>query len=242
MFFQNYAFSLYEERAFFMKILIVEDEPALRELIQRSLEKERYVTETAVDFDSALEKIEVYDYDCILLDIMLPGGSGLELLGRLKELRKKENVIIISAKDSLEDKVLGLELGADDYLPKPFHLAELTARVKSVLRRKHRDGEQQLQVGNVRLLPDTFQVWVEEKQLDLSRKEYDILHYFLNRPNRMVNKNTLAESVWGDHIDQVDNFDFIYAQIKNLRKKLKEAGASIEVKAVYGFGYKLVVE
>ena len=218
-----------------MKILIVEDEPALRELIQRSLEKERYVIETAEDFDTALEKIEVYDYDCILLDIMLPGGSGLEVLSRLKEL-------IISAKDSLEDKVLGLELGADDYLPKPFHLAELTARVKSVLRRKHRDGGHSVQVGNVRLLPDTFQVWVGEKQLDLSRKEYDILHYFLNRPNRMVNKNTLAESVWGDHIDQVDNFDFIYAQIKNVRKKLKEAGASVEVKAVYGFGYKLVVE
>ena len=229
-------------KGFFMKILIVEDEPALRELIQRSLEKERYITELAPDFDTALEKIELYDYDCILLDIMLPGGSGLELLARLKELNKKENVIIISAKDSLEDKVLGLELGADDYLSKPFHLAELTARVKSVLRRKHRDGGHVVQVGNVRLLPDTFQVWVGEKQLDLSRKEYDILHYFLNRPNRMVNKNTLAESVWGDHIDQVDNFDFIYAQIKNVRKKLKEAGASVEIKAVYGFGYKLMVE
>jgi DNA-binding response OmpR family regulator len=239
--FQNYAFSLRKEKAFVMKILIVEDEPSLRELIQRSLEKERYVTETAVDFDSALDKIELYDYDCILLDIMLPGGSGLDVLARLKELRKKENVIIISAKDSLEDKVMGLELGADDYLPKPFHLAELTARVKSVLRRKHRDGEHSVSVGNVRLLPDTFQVWVGEQQLDLSRKEYDILHYFLNRPNRMVNKNTLAESVWGDHIDQVDNFDFIYAQIKNLRKKLKESGASIEIKAVYGFGYKLVI-
>ena len=163
-------------KGFFMKILIVEDEPALRELIQRSLEKERYITELAPDFDTALEKIELYDYDCILLDIMLPGGSGLELLARLKELNKKENVIIISAKDSLEDKVLGLELGADDYLPKPFHLAELTARVKSVLRRKHRDGGHVVQVGNVRLLPDTFQVWVGEKQLDLSRKEYDILH------------------------------------------------------------------
>jgi DNA-binding response OmpR family regulator len=239
--FQNYAFSLRREKAFVMKILIVEDEPSLRELIQRSLEKERYVTETAVDFDTALDKIELYDYDCILLDIMLPGGSGLDVLVRLKELRKKENVIIVSAKDSLEDKVMGLELGADDYLPKPFHLAELTARVKSVLRRKHRDGEHSVSVGNVRLLPDTFQVWVGEQQLDLSRKEYDILHYFLNRPNRMVNKNTLAESVWGDHIDQVDNFDFIYAQIKNLRKKLKESGASIEIKAVYGFGYKLVI-
>lgn len=225
-----------------MKILIIEDEPALRELIRRSLEKERFVTETAIDLDSAFEKIELYDYDCILLDIMLPDGSGLEVLSRLKELRKKENVIIISAKDSLEDKVLGLDLGADDYLPKPFHLAELTARVKSVIRRRHREGDQCVQVGNVRLFPDTFQVYVEENLLDLSRKEYDILHYFLNRPNRMINKNSLAESVWGDHIDQVDNFDFIYAQIKNVRKKLKGAGANIEIKAVYGFGYKLMIE
>lgn len=225
-----------------MKILIVEDEPALRELIQRSLEKERYITEVAPDYDTAIEKVEVYDYDCILLDIMLPGGNGLDLLKHLKDLRKKENVIVISAKDSLEDKILGLELGADDYLPKPFHLAELNARVKSVLRRKHRDGEHAIVLGNVRLLPDSFQVWINNEQLELSRKEYDILHYFMNRPNRMVNKNTLAESVWGDHIDQVDNFDFIYAQIKNLRKKLKNHQASIEIKAVYGFGYKLVIE
>ena len=225
-----------------MKILIVEDEPALRELIQRSLEKERYITEVAPDYDTAIEKVEVYDYDCILLDIMLPGGNGLDLQKHLKDLRKKENVIVISAKDSLEDKILGLELGADDYLPKPFHLAELNARVKSVLRRKHRDGEHAIVLGNVRLLPDSFQVWINNEQLELSRKEYDILHYFMNRPNRMVNKNTLAESVWGDHIDQVDNFDFIYAQIKNLRKKLKNHQASIEIKAVYGFGYKLVME
>lgn len=225
-----------------MKILIVEDEPALRELIQRSLEKERYIVEVASNFDTAIEKVEMYDYDCILLDIMLPGGNGLDLLRHLKDLRKKENVIVISAKDSLEDKILGLELGADDYLPKPFHLAELNARVKSVLRRKHRDGEHAITMGNVRLLPDVFQVWVDSSLLELSRKEYDILHYFMNRPGRMVNKNTLAESVWGDHIDQVDNFDFIYAQIKNLRKKLKEKSATIELKSVYGFGYKLVVE
>ena len=183
-----------------------------------------------------------YDYDCILLDIMLPDGSGLEVLTRLKELRKKENVIIISAKDSLDDKILGLELGADDYLPKPFHLAELTARIKSVLRRRHRNGEHYIACGNVRVQPDSFQAWVGDKQLELSRKEYDILHYFMNRPNRMVNKNLLAESVWGDHIDQVDNFDFIYAQIKNLRKKLKDAEATVEIKAVYGLGYKLVIE
>ena len=225
-----------------MKILVVEDEPSLRELIQKSLEKERFVVEVAPDLFTAIDKVEVYDYDCILLDIMLPDGSGLEVLTRLKELRKKENVIIISAKDSLDDKILGLELGADDYLPKPFHLAELTARIKSVLRRRHRNGEHYITCGNVRVQPDSFQAWVGDKQLELSRKEYDILHYFMNRPNRMVNKNLLAESVWGDHIDQKDNFDFIYAQIKNLRKKLKDAEATVEIKAVYGLGYKLVIE
>lgn len=223
-----------------MKILVIEDEPSLRELIQRSLLKERYVVETADSYFEALDKIEMYEYDCVLLDIMLPDGNGLKLLQRLKAMRKKESVIIISARDSLDDKIEGLELGADDYLPKPFHLAELVARVKSVLRRKHRDGEHSIVLGNVEVLPDTFQVRVGGEPLELSRKEYDILHYFINRPNRMVNKNTLAESVWGDYIDQADNFDFIYAQIKNLRKKLKEAGATLEIKSVYGFGYKLI--
>lgn len=225
-----------------MKILIVEDEPSLRELIQRSLEKERYVVEVAADFNSALCKIEDYDYDCVLLDIMLPDGNGLNLLERLKAMHKRENVIIISAKDSLEDKVLGLELGADDYLPKPFHLAELNARIKSVIRRQHHDGEVDIRLGNIRILPDKYQVLIDEKEVELNRKEYDILLYFINRSGRLVNKNTLAESVWGDHIDQVDNFDFIYAQIKNLRKKLKDAGATAEIKAVYGFGYKMTVE
>ena len=225
-----------------MKILIVEDEPALRELIQRSLEKERYVVEVAADFNSALRKIEDYDYDCVLLDIMLPDGSGLDLLEKLKAMHKRENVIIISAKDSLEDKVLGLELGADDYLPKPFHLAELNARIKSVIRRQHHDGEIDICLGNNRILPDKYQVLINDREVELNRKEYDILLYFINRPGRLVNKNTLAESVWGDHIDQVDNFDFIYAQIKNLRKKLKDAGATAEIKAVYGFGYKMIVE
>ena len=225
-----------------MKILIVEDEPSLRELIQRSLEKERYVVEVAADFNSALCKIEDYDYDCVLLDIMLPDGNGLNLLERLKAMHKRENVIIISAKDSLEDKVLGLELGADDYLPKPFHLAELNARIKSVIRRQHHDGEVDIRLGNIRILPDKYQVLIDEKEVELNRKEYDILLYFINRPGRLVNKYTLAESVWGDHIDQVDNFDFIYAQIKNLRKKLKDAGATAEIKAVYGFGYKMTVE
>lgn len=223
-----------------MKILIVEDEPSLRELVKESLERERYVVETAADMSTALQKAGTYDYDCILLDVMLPDGSGLKLLEQLKKMRKRENVIIISAKDSLEDKVLGLDLGADDYLPKPFHLAELNARVKSLLRRRHRDGEHTVVVGNVTVYPDNFRVEVDGAPLELSRKEYDILHHFMNRQGRMVSKSALAESVWGDHIDQADNFDFIYAQMKNLRKKLSEAGASIEIKAVYGLGYKLV--
>ncbi|MBQ7017531.1 MAG: response regulator transcription factor [Bacteroidales bacterium] len=223
-----------------MKILIVEDEPQLQEVIRRTLEKERYVVESAGSLAEALEKTGVYDYECILLDIMLPDGSGLTLLEELKKLKKKENVIIISAKDSIEDKIAGLDLGADDYLAKPFHIAELVARVRSVIRRRHRDGENTIQVGNVLLYPDNFKVEVAGSPVELSRKEYDILHYFLNRPGRLVNKSTLAESVWGDHIDQVDNYDFMYAQMKNLRKKLSDAGADIEIKAVYGAGYKLV--
>ncbi|HJF07451.1 MAG TPA: response regulator transcription factor [Phocaeicola coprocola] len=225
-----------------MKILIVEDDNDLREITTHSLEKERYVVSQAPDYRTALQKIEDYDYDCILLDIMLPDGNGLNLSAELHALGKHTNVIILSAKDSLEDKVNGLDLGADDYLPKPFHLAELHARIKSLFRRKLREGERKLQVGNVELFPDDFRVMVQGKEIELNRKEYDILNYFMSRPGRLVNKNTLAESVWGDHIDQVDNFDFIYAQIKNLRKRLKDAGATPELKSVYGFGYKFVVE
>lgn len=223
-----------------MKLLIVEDEPSLREIMVRTLRGERYVVEEAADYASALAKLEDYDYDCILLDIMLPGGSGLRLLERLKELRKSAGVIIISARDSLDDKVEGLELGADDYLAKPFHLAELSARIRSVIRRHQRDGLESLDAGNVRLFPDRQRVEVAGREVELVRKEYDILHYFMSRPGRMVNKATLAEAVWGDHIDQSDNFDFVYAQMKNLRRKLADAGANIELKSIYGFGYKLV--
>ena len=223
-----------------MKILVVEDEPSLQEVIRNTLEKERYIVEVADNLNGAIEKTGVYDYDCILLDIMLPDGSGLELLQHLKQNRKKENVIIISAKDSIDDKIAGLDLGADDYLATPFHLAELVARVRSVLRRKHRDGEHTISVGNVTLFPDNFMVQVAGNPLDLSRKEYDILHHFINRKGRLVSKSALAEAVWGDYIDQADNYDFIYAQMKNLRKKLADAGADIEIKAVYGAGYKLV--
>ncbi len=223
-----------------MKILVVEDNDDLREIIVRSLEKERYVAESAATYSDARMKAFVYEYDCILLDIMLPDGNGLTLLRELAAKGRRNNVIILSAKDSIEDKVNGLELGADDYLPKPFHLAELHARIRSVLRRKTRDGEQTIKLANVCIHPDTFTVEVDGQSIDLNRKEYDILLYLINRKGRLIEKQTMAEAVWGDDIDQADNFDFIYAQMKNLRKRLKVAGAGIEIKTVYGFGYKLV--
>ena len=222
-----------------MKILIVEDEPDLRETIRISLVKEHFVVETAADYFSALDKVNDYDYDCILLDIMLPGGSGLDLLRELKRLRRSDSVLIISAKDSLDDKVEGLELGADDYLTKPFHLAELNARVKSVIRRRQAKGDVSITMGNLLLYPDKRQVEVGGVPLQFNRKEFDLLYYFIVNPDRVINKMSLAESVWGDNIDQVDSLDFIYSQVKNLRRKLKQAEATVELKAVYGFGYKL---
>jgi len=223
-----------------MKILVIEDNADLRDIIVRSLEKERYVVETAPDYATAHTKLFIYEYDCILLDIMLPDGNGLNLMRELAERGKRKNVIIISAKDSIDDKVAGLELGADDYLAKPFHLAELHARIRSVMRRHTQNGESNIKFGNVTIHPDTFKVEVNGQDIDLGRKEYEILHYLVNRANRLIEKQTLAEGVWGDDIDQADNFDFIYAQIKNLRKKLKTAGADIEIKTIYGFGYKLI--
>ena len=223
-----------------MKILIIEDAKGLREVMTRSLEKERFVVETAADFCTALKKINDYDYDCILLDIMLPGGSGLSILEELKKLKKRESVIIVSAKDSIEDKVTGLDLGADDYLAKPFHLAELHARVKSVIRRHQTDGNTKIEIENLTVCPDNHTVFINGEELKLNRKEFDLLYYFATNPNRLINKTTLAEAVWGDNIDQADSLDFIYSQVKNLRKKMKTAEATPEIKAVYGFGYKLI--
>jgi len=225
-----------------MKILIVEDEPSLREIITDYLQKERYVVESAATLQDAVFKLADYDYDCVLLDIMLPDGNGLTLLKKLHEMGKSENVIIISAKDAVEDKIEGLELGADDYLAKPFHLAELNARIHSVIRRKDMGGDTSVRFGNVKVDAATFEVHIGDTLLELNRKEYDILLFFITRPNHLVDKTVLAEAVWGDHIDQVDNFDFLYAQMKNLRRKMNDAGASVEIKASYGLGYKLTAK
>lgn len=223
-----------------MKVLVIEDETELREIVKVSLIKEGYIVETAGDFNAALEKVSIYDYDCILLDIMLPGGSGLQVLDQLKKEGKSDNVIIISAKDSLDDKLKGLELGADDYLTKPFHIAELNARIKAVLRRKQRDGKNTLEMGNLVLDLEDRCLLIAGELVPLNRKEFDILNYFLLNKNRLVSKNALAEHVWGDNTDQADNLDFIYSQIKNLRKKFLVKQANVDFEAVYGIGYKLV--
>ena len=223
-----------------MKILIIEDEKEMLQNMRQTLEMENYVVETAASFEQAVSKLGVYRYDCILLDIGLPDGNGLELLEEIKKNGFQDGVIIVSARDSLDDKIRGLDLGADDYLAKPFHTAELNARVKAVLRRKKFDGSKTLNIANVEIDLDAHSVRVEGREMELNRKEFDVLLYLCTNEGRLVSRSALAEHVWGDHIDQADSFEFIYSQIKNLRKKLSGSGADIEVKSVYGIGYKLL--
>ncbi|MBX2841229.1 MAG: response regulator transcription factor [Flammeovirgaceae bacterium] len=225
-----------------MKILVVEDEPEMMGLIKQFLEDENYVVEEASDFQSGLDKIISYDYDCILLDIMLPDGNGLDLLQELKNMDKADSVIIISAKDSLNDKIKGLDLGADDYLAKPFHIAELNSRIKSVIRRKKSDGFRLLKLENVSINIEERLVQVNGQLIDLNRKEFDILVFLMTNKSRIVSKSALAENIWGDYIDQSNDFDFIYSQIKNLRKKLRNYKADVDINTVYGMGYKLSIK
>ncbi|MGU9938127.1 response regulator transcription factor [Empedobacter brevis] len=223
-----------------MKVLVVEDEIKLQETIVEFLEREKIIVESADNYKQALNKIISFDYDCILLDMMLPDGDGMSLLKELKKLNKTTSVIILSAKDSVDDKVEGLLVGADDYLAKPFHFAELLARIKVALRKNLQNGEDVLRYKNIKIFPEDRLVKVNDVELKLNRKEYDLLYYFMLRPERVFQKTTLAESVWGDHIEMADNLDFIYSQIKNLRKKMKEANSEADLQAVYGIGYKLI--
>lgn len=225
-----------------MKILVIEDEPEMLQLIKQFLEGESYLVETAESLHLAQDKIISYDYDCILLDIMLPDGNGLEILQQLKNMDKADSVIIISAKDSLDDKIKGLDLGADDYLTKPFHIAELNARIKSVLRRNKREGKKLLELENLSVNIEERLVFADKTEIELNRKEFDILVFLLMNKNRIATKSAIAENIWGDYIDQANDFDFIYSQIKNLRKKLRKHNARVEIESVYGMGYKLIAK
>ena len=219
-----------------MKILLIEDESSLRESIITYFTDEGNICETAVDYKSAIEKINIYNYDCILLDITLPGGSGLEILKELKANNKLDGILIISAKDAIEDRVLGLKLGADDYLPKPFHLSELSARVASIIRRRNFSGSNTIHFNEIKIDTTGKQAFVNDIAIELTRKEYEMLLYFITNKRKVISKNALAEHLWG--YDSYGNIDFIYTHIKNLRKKLNDAGSADYLRSVYGMGYK----
>ena len=221
-----------------MKILIIEDEEGLRESIEEYFSEDGNICETAANYAAALSKISMYRYDCILLDITLPGGSGMDILKELKANNHPDGVLIISAKNSLDDRLDGLNLGADDYLVKPFHLSELKARVSAIIRRKTFNGSNLLQFNELNIDLLAKEVKVGQLAVKLTRKEYALLLYFIANKGKVVSKNAIAEHLWGDGIDMANNFDFIYSHIKNLRKKLMEAGCEDYIQAAYGMGYK----
>ena len=225
-----------------MKILLVEDEPALRSTLIEALRQSGYVVEVAADYTQALDKIKVYRYDCVLLDLTLPDGNGLDLLRALKADSSPAGVLVISARDSLDDRVAGLDLGADDYLVKPFHLSELNARLRAIIRRRRFQGHNHLIFRDLVVWPDQAEVLVHGESLALTRKEYDLLLYLLANPGRVLTKEAIAEHLCGDSVDAADSFDFIYTHLKNLRKKLQEKGAENYIRTMYGVGYKLSAE
>jgi len=222
-----------------MNLLIIEDEVDLQESIREFLSSEFFIVESAGSYLMAEEKIGLYDYDCVIVDINLPGGSGLDIIRKLKNKDDDTGIIIISAKDSLDDKLAGLDIGADDYLTKPFHLAELNARIKSIIRRRVLKGSNMKKYNELAIEFDSRRLFVNEKEVILTRKEFDLLLYFIMNEGRVLDKEDIAEHLWGDNMSiSADSFDFIYNHIKNLRKKLTDNGSKDYIKTVYGIGYK----
>lgn len=223
-----------------MKILLVEDERPLSDAISDYLRGDGHICEAAYTWSAAEEKINMYEYDCLLLDITLPGGNGLDLLRRLRaENRTPETgIIIISARNSIDDKISGLDLGADDYIAKPFHLSELNARIRSVVRRRKFHGSAIISFREISVSPDEKTVHVNGEYVPLTKKEFDLLLFFLSNPNRVITKPAIAEHLWGDQMDTADNYDFIYSHIKNLRRKIVEKGSGDYIRTVYGTGYR----
>lgn len=222
-----------------MKLLVIEDNDSLRESIGSALADAGMRCELVADFESAREKIALYQYDILVVDINLPDGSGLQLIRLLKQHDTKAGVIVVSARNSLENKLEGLDIGADDYLTKPFDMAELIARINALYRRRNLDGSQQLTIGSLVLDAEKRGVFVNDHELPLTKSEYNILAFFMVNPNRVLTRETIAEHIWGDDMDLADSFDFIYSHMKNIRKKVTKAGGEWPVKSVYGVGYKL---
>jgi DNA-binding response OmpR family regulator len=221
-----------------MKVLIIEDEVELLIAISNFLTKEDYVCELAENFTNADEKLAIYEYDIILLDISLPDGNGLKLLEAVRKFQKRAGVIIISARDSIDDKIRGLDLGADDYMTKPFHLSELNSRIKALLRRKQFDGTDTVTFNEISISTSGRSVSINGIPVNLTRKEYDLLLYFIVNRERVLTKEAIAEHLWEDNIDMTDNFDFIYTHLNNIRRKIRTAGGKDYIKTIYGSGYK----
>jgi len=221
-----------------MKILIIDDEIELRVAISNYLVKEKYVCELASNFSEANEKLSLFQYDIIILDIGLPDGNGLDLIKIIKNYNLQAGVIILSAKNSLDDKIGGLDLGADDYMTKPFQLSELNSRIKAILRRRKFEGKSVLKFNEITINTDGNEVKIKNIPITLTKKEYDMLLYFVINKNRVLTKDAIAEHLWGDNIDLADNYDFIYTHLNNIRKKIKLKGGKDYIKTIYGMGYK----
>lgn len=221
-----------------MKILIVEDEKILAESIASHLNMEGFTTEVVFSYDAAVQKIFLYSYDCVIVDINLPDGIGFDLVEALKSVKASSGIIIISARNAVEDKIKSLDLGSDDYLTKPFHLSELNARVKSLLRRRNFGGTNEIVYEEIRINFNSRRVFVGDQEVTLSKKEYDLLMFFISNQEIALTKASMAEHLWGDNIDSTDSFDILYSHIKNLRKKLTEKGCKDYITSIYGIGYK----
>lgn len=221
-----------------MKILIIEDEKALQESIMKYLQHQGFICEAVSDFLKGKEKVTRFVYDCIVIDIGLPYGSGLDIVKEMQYMESKAGIIIISAKNALEDKLKGLDLGADDYLAKPFYLSELTSRINAIIRRRNFGGNNVITFNEINLEAEAQRVTVDGKAVGLTDKEYQLLEYFIANRRRLLTKAAIAEHIWGDEYQQVSNFDFIYTHIKNLRKKLIDAGSGDYIKTIYRAGYR----
>ncbi len=221
-----------------MKILIVEDEIDLLQSMVSFLKGSGMTCEQASTLAEAKEKVDLYDYDCIVLDIGLPDGNGLKLIDELQKKEHQTGVVIVSARNALDDRLTGLNIGADDYITKPFYMPELVARIKSVFRRRSFQGKNEIIHNELRVVPDEMLMYVNDKLISLTKKEHELLLYFLSNSNKVLTKESIAEHLWGDHADMADSFDFIYSHIKNLRKKITDNGGKDYLKSVYGVGYK----
>lgn len=221
-----------------MKILVIEDNVDLLHDIREFLEQKGYVCEIASNYESAYMKVGIFPYDILVVDISLPDGNGLDIIREVKKENMDTGIIIISAKNAVGDKIFGLELGADDYLTKPFYLSELNARIKALYRRKVFKGSNEIVFNEIRINPEKYEAYVNDRLMNLTKKEFDILHFFVANNNRLLTKEAIAEHIWGDYIEMVDSFKFIYTHLANLRRKIAELGGEDYIQSIYRVGYK----